>query len=64
MFHDDKNSSHSAIIIKIIHMFMLWIATTPDAKKAKLEDSTVIAKYSLEFFGKYLEQGDQSDCIE
>ena len=39
----------SAMVMKIIHMLILWISASPDAKKAILEDLIVTVKNSLEF---------------
>lgn len=51
MFHKDKTFLYLAIIVKIIHILMSKITLASNTKKAKLDNSTVTTKHSLEFFG-------------
>lgn len=46
---NDKFSLHASIIIKVIYIFYRELILTPEAKKAKLENSVVSAKRNLEF---------------
>lgn len=41
-------------------MLLSWIGAAPDTMKARLEDSVITAKYSLEFIGHLIEPGDDS----
>lgn len=47
-----------------ISMGNLWPKATPEVRMTKLENSAGTAKHSLEFFDRYLEQGDQMDRAE
>ena len=40
-----------SIIIKINHMFILWVSTVLETKRLKLENSISTAKKSFEFLG-------------
>ncbi|XP_039113709.1 uncharacterized protein LOC120249266 [Dioscorea cayenensis subsp. rotundata] len=57
-------SSATSIIIKIIHLVLMWINAAPDSKKAKLEEPSGKLRRSLDFlFSHDLEQGAQSDLV-
>ncbi|XP_039145713.1 uncharacterized protein LOC120282947 [Dioscorea cayenensis subsp. rotundata] len=42
-------ASIASLIVKIIHMFLIWLNAAPDSKRAKLEEPIKKIKRSLEF---------------
>lgn len=57
-------SSTTSIILKIIHVVLMWMNVAPDAKKAKLEESSGKLRRSLDFLSsRDLEQSAQSDPV-
>ena len=55
----DKYFAYSSVIVKAIHMFLSWIAATPETRKVRQEGSTAIVKHSLEFLGQHIVSGNE-----